>query len=393
MFNNNSPQVCLGYRLLDTKDKPDQYEDSAQRVDASLFNVETIKEAQDEYKDAKSSKKASSSPQWDLHKLHIEFKRSKKFDAFNDDTADFEGHSDVSERTRAQIISYAALVFRYQQRKFLFTVLIAGQYARFIRWDRAGAIVTNRFDYTMDPQPLCKFLQRFSRLSSAQQGLDESVTLATPEERAVMRRAAEEELTHRDYARKTFEKSLQAARAWWKVRVPTPDNPERHFFVGTPKYCTRGLPGRGTRGYVALDPHPANPKKRSSKFVWLKDVWRIDDHWIKQEGLILKELNDKGKELNDNRFKHLPTLLCHGDVPEPSSDSGANSDNSAVHVQRTETGDYRKCTNQRANPFKTHIHYRMVVQEVGQSLRYIQNGLQLAIVICDCLQGGFLIFR
>lgn len=354
--------------------------------------MQSAKEAKDEYKDKRSSRKspankASFSPHWDLHRLHIEFKSSKNLDAFDDETAEFEGVSDDSERTRVQIIAYAALVFKYQPRTFLFTVLIAGPYARLIRWDRAGAIVTNRFNYTTDPEPLYKFFRRFSRMNPTQQGEDESVVVADPDERREMLLAATKQLTHRDYARLFFKNSLHPTRKWWKIPVRVSKEEIKYFLVGIPRYCTGGLPGRGTRGYVALDLKPDDPKKSSSKFVWLKDVWRVDDDRIKQEGRILEELNLE-------KVERIPTLLCHSDVLDHSSGRSAYSINTDVlgdrdvPVQRTVTGDHAERLTLRASSFKSHIHYRMVVREVGRSLKSIENGLELAIVIYGCLLGA-----
>lgn len=182
------------------------------------------------------------------------------------------------------------------------------------------------------------------------------------------------------------------------------------FFVGAPTFCTRGLPGRGTRGFVALDLKPCD-KKKSSKFVWLKDVWRTDDPRILQEGLILERLNR-------HEVSCVPTLWYHGDVPDSLLDEDGNSiwsndndisdyasssadekdsyeedldDSDVTKTQRTETRDFWEETDLQANPFKSHVHYRMVVREVARPLKEVRNGRVLAIVLCFCLIGVFLL--
>ncbi|KAI0308449.1 hypothetical protein OF83DRAFT_1020036, partial [Amylostereum chailletii] len=46
-----------------------------------------------------------------------------------------------------QIIAYAHALLSMQFRLYCFSFLIFGSKARFIRWDRAGAVVSEAFDY------------------------------------------------------------------------------------------------------------------------------------------------------------------------------------------------------------------------------------------------------
>ena len=50
-------------------------------------------------------------------------------------------------------------------RVHIFCVLVCGTYARFIRWDRDGAIVIRRFDYVYQTSPLPRWLLLSLRLS------------------------------------------------------------------------------------------------------------------------------------------------------------------------------------------------------------------------------------
>ena len=355
-FNRKTSRLCPGYTLVDTKDRPDKDEYTHQRVDACLFNNE-----EDDFDpDDPTYGESKLSPNWDLHRLHIEFKRDKSLDAFVDNDESCEGSSSDSDDTRAQIISYAALVFKYQHRCFLFTLLILGSQARIIRWDRAGAIVTERFDYKSDPEILLEFFDRFSRLDKAGQGYDTTVTVATEKERAMMIEAAREKLAFRDYSREFFEESLNSARLWWKVPVQISATTQKYFLVGTPRFYAGGMVGRGTRGYVALNPEYEADK--TPKFVWLKDAWRVDHEGIVQEGRILEQLNSCG-------VSNVPSLVCHGDVDG----------------QMTVT---QSCWGSGGgNPLKTHKHYRMVVREVGRPLESFKNGYELTLAIYSCLGG------
>ncbi|KAF8888688.1 hypothetical protein CPB85DRAFT_1175328, partial [Mucidula mucida] len=58
-----------------------------------------------------------------------------------------ENPTDKGRNTRGQICVYAATTMTLMFRSHLFTVVVFGPYARLIRWDRRGSIVTRRFDY------------------------------------------------------------------------------------------------------------------------------------------------------------------------------------------------------------------------------------------------------
>ncbi|KAF4605888.1 hypothetical protein EYR40_004679 [Pleurotus pulmonarius] len=83
----------------------------------------------------------------------------------------FENDTEGGRKTRGQIASYAGVMMAMQFRSHLFSVLICGKYARFIRWDRSCAIVSRRFDYTLYPRILFNFYHRFAQLTDTQRGL------------------------------------------------------------------------------------------------------------------------------------------------------------------------------------------------------------------------------
>ncbi|KAJ8703529.1 hypothetical protein PTI98_002146 [Pleurotus ostreatus] len=83
----------------------------------------------------------------------------------------FENDTKQGRSTRGQIASYAGVTMAMQFRSHLFSVLVCGRYARFIRWDRSCAIVTRRFDYTTHPLILFDFYKRFAQLTDVQRGL------------------------------------------------------------------------------------------------------------------------------------------------------------------------------------------------------------------------------
>ncbi|THG96417.1 hypothetical protein EW026_g5418 [Hermanssonia centrifuga] len=126
--------------------------------------------------------------------LYIELKPSERQDAFHDSHNPddrIEKQTDESSKHRGQIIHYAAEQMAVQHRVSLLTISMTGRIARFIRWDRSGAIVTKAFDYVDSPHLLAEFLIRFSRLNAAQRGFDTTVTPADQHEIASLSSALE----------------------------------------------------------------------------------------------------------------------------------------------------------------------------------------------------------
>jgi Fungal protein kinase len=94
----------------------------------------------------------------------------------------FENQKEEAQLNRGQLCAYATALAGSQFLLHSFSVSICGNTARFIRWDRAGAIVTQSFNYIEKPELLAGFYWRFSRLSPIQQGFDPTVVQASPEE-------------------------------------------------------------------------------------------------------------------------------------------------------------------------------------------------------------------
>ncbi|KAK0472345.1 hypothetical protein IW261DRAFT_1286387, partial [Armillaria novae-zelandiae] len=60
----------------------------------------------------------------------------------------FENDSIKGHKTHGQISCYVGVTMMVQHCSHLFTILVCGRFARFIRWDQSGAIVSKRFDYS-----------------------------------------------------------------------------------------------------------------------------------------------------------------------------------------------------------------------------------------------------
>ncbi|KAF9514249.1 hypothetical protein BS47DRAFT_1295319, partial [Hydnum rufescens UP504] len=110
--------------------------------------------------------------------LFIELKSSNPEDGFND-SLPFEACSRSGLSTRGQLAFYAAGQMTTQFRTHLFSGLLCHTRARFIRWDRAGAIVTKSFNYVENPRLLIEFFWNYTRLPSDKRGYDSTVSAAT----------------------------------------------------------------------------------------------------------------------------------------------------------------------------------------------------------------------
>ncbi|KAI0764206.1 hypothetical protein BD413DRAFT_196048 [Trametes elegans] len=159
------------------------------------------------------------------------------------------------------------------------------------------------------------------------------------------------------YVRTRFRESLQDGWPRYKLEV----GPEkRKFLVGKPTFCSVTLFGRGTHGYVALDP-------KSRRFVFLKDSWRPFYEDVEPEGQYLQILGSGAAK------DYVPQLLCHGYVGDTERDpADIVEENDDMDVLR----EYR--------------HYRLVVKDVGLSFDCIENSQQLVKCLFHCIVGhGF----
>ena len=296
-------------------------------------------------------------------KIPIEFRSSTgNNDPFDDDLD--AGHLVI----QGKLIHYAEKIFQRQHRTFIFSIIVMGCFARIIRWDRSGAVVTHRFDYVQHPEYLGDFFWRFSHASSADQGYDPSaeLILEDSDEYEFMDRVASKELEVRDYAREYFKESLgdptldpEFKPRRWKLSVTeSASGSTRHFLVGMPFYLATEIIGRGTHVFVALD-------CKTEKFVCLKDVWRVIHVDIDQEGVILRRLNEL-------KIENVPTLCIDGDV-----------ENQHTFTDRL----WKELYPEIECPFRTHAHYRIVEEEVCRPLSDFKNGHELLKLTNDCFQG------
>ncbi|KAI0689366.1 hypothetical protein C8T65DRAFT_700277 [Cerioporus squamosus] len=422
----NEHNLAPGLKMAYCGDRPDPStcDDDGQKPDAAFYRTAVA------LTDAK--------PHWGDQLIACEFKVAKSSgaiqDPFEDDPNTVDGVlpsvSEHRKKNRGQIITYAELLFAVQQRVAVFTLLVLGRQCRFIRWDRSGLVVTRAFDYYRRWKFFVNVLWRISQSSDQRLGLDPTAHRLFPGERDydLMTEAAQSlpsDVDHKErvlgegevpkkyfvfsYVRKAFQESLKDVR-WPRYRVEVSNgNQTRSFLIGKPRFRARGLTGRGTRGYVALE-------CGTGRFVWLKDAWRAHYLLVEREGDILERLNEA-------KVLRVPTLVCHGDIqdqvtytpqkweeknPIPQSFPVRHS-KSAAPSSSTRAGPSSSTSQKRKRgadddadhvpppkglsrpsfrsdcPLRRHKHYRLVVEEVALPLSEFQFGRQLVSIVRDCV--------
>ncbi|CCM06472.1 uncharacterized protein FIBRA_08739 [Fibroporia radiculosa] len=292
-----------------------------------------------------------------------------------------------------QISEYAWNVMRWQHRQFCFMLVVCGRFARIIRWDRAGGLVSSSFNFVDDPTILQNFLYRFGHMSREERGYDPTVTLARQEYIDEMYSCQKELST---YQQQRFAKAFpkETERGQWpiyevcmrKEDVVTPSTincdevkksasrlgddsasggpsegqeDERakylRFLIGKATFISSSPTGRATKGFVAFDMH-------LRRLVFLKDVWRVTN--------VPTEL-----EVYERLWKHevsnILTPICGGDV-------GGSRSPGSPSPQTTRTQEFVKKQSAR-------VHFRLIVYQVCKPLTEYSDSRELVCILLDAI--------
>ncbi|THH15272.1 hypothetical protein EUX98_g9490, partial [Antrodiella citrinella] len=300
---------------------------------------------------------------WHQLELWVEFKLKEEYDAFvtNYDkiTELLDATNQHAVATHGQIVSYAVTQLARQHRGFIFSLLICGRHARFIRWDRAGSIVSAHFDYIDEAELLTEFFLRYGQLTNRKKGFNPTVKLATAKEKARFHAAIDKHLNDpqkRQFPemKKAMDESVPAQRI--KISGSSLDGKKatRSYIIQRPFTYPESPVGRSTRAYLALD-------LKMKKLVFVKDYWRPAEPDRVPEPDIYAAL----KKAN---VPHLPVVLLAGDVP----------DSTKTAVQTTLTQDWSTkpgvCLTGLA--LRQYRHIR-IVQELLYPLSTVKNSQEL----------------
>ncbi|RPD60619.1 hypothetical protein L227DRAFT_525850, partial [Lentinus tigrinus ALCF2SS1-6] len=276
---------------------------------------------------------------------------------------------------REQLADYASEIFRHQHRQSVIMICICDHTARFLRFDRGGAVdVSRSFDYTEHPRAMGAILYRLFGHGSnrVRRGHDPTAGLAQPDDAQLFRGL------HQDPAYVTNSTVVAALKHaatenWpiYKISIPYQwpdgdkqepvrrDSPHpittREFLVGRPAFSSSFMIGRGTKCMVAYD-------KTAKKPVFIKDMWRPDSPRLQTE---LETYQKLWEGQSDVSKAGVPTCLGGGDVFYDGV------------VQRTRTHG-----NQGHLP---RIHSRIVLKEICRRLEDFKNTLELVSCVYDAV--------
>jgi hypothetical protein len=291
--------------------------------------------------------------------LFVEFEKAGKSDPFRDpedplhpktDGFRFEDDSDDAQLVRGQLASYAAAHVGCQFRVHIFCVLVCGRYARFIRWDRDGAVVTRRFNYIKEPHLLAGFFWRYNHLDRRRQGYDTSVSSVT-----------QEDIQEIQDFESRLRKDNPAHREFRILMVPDRGKPqvEKRFVISFPPKYEAGSPfGRATRPMLAFD-------METRKIVFLKDYWRIDADGMDKEGEIYALLESNG-------------------VPNIAPFGKGNDIRDHTTVTHTLRDEEWACWSEDMVVLR---HYRMSLDIVARPLTSFRSSKGFVSAIADAMEG------
>ena len=165
--------------------------------------------------------------------------------------------TDTSIKHRGQQIDYASQIMALQHRSHLFSISIIGHHARFIRWDRAGACVSECFDYRDTKSNwLGEFLFRYVHATPEERGFDPHVQRAKDEELEELATAVDDHLAKFDYPvhqRLDLQRTCDSSYPAYKISVKDKESKEEdEYIICRPFFEVPSLCSRATRGYLAV---------------------------------------------------------------------------------------------------------------------------------------------
>ena len=323
-------------------------------------------------------------------------------DVFNDD-GEFVPDIDQGGEIVGQLLSYATAQLSSGFWTHCFSVVVFSNGARLIRWDRAGGVISERFNVFGDSNPLLEFCQRFDQLHVEQRGHDRSVRQPS---QSLMKTAYDALLPTRDPGESL--KSFKSRKTSISMEnlvvffVKDPETGEQRRFVGSPpRSPILSLQGRCTRGCPVFDP-------QENMVFFLKDTWRVDSPHATREG-------DTYKILNQSGVKHVASFVIHADVGrQTKADEGVCSDipidttspsdreepvDAATHhrnLHETQTDKFSHkpwLKDRRSRALGGYVHYRLVIDRVGRDLTSFGSSREAIQVLMDVITGTLFSYR
>ena len=361
-------EVCTNYVAKFTGDRVDS--EASLKPDITFFSKNDTADLPED------SEKVSPVTSFLRMQLFVELKHDTQHDPFRDlANGEMEERDSINgDDTRGQCLLYAANQLAYQHRLFAFSLVICGKKARFIRWDREGAVISAAIDCSQHQDLVIEFLQRFNQLTAEQRGLDPTVVPATPEEIAMFKSAVAE-IKIESLKRTVGDQKIYPR---FRLEVRGPNDGLSYYIVGKALDYDLGVTGRCTRGFLALD-------LSTKECVFLKDMWRPNVPGLEPEHIWYEKLAE-AKVPNLVKFKHASDVVS----PIPS----LNYYSTAVIDPMEPSGLQRGLTSRLAHLFPSqgallqrHVHYRLVQSEICRPLSEFTNSRHLVSIMLDSLKG------
>jgi hypothetical protein len=240
-----------------------------------------------------------------------------------------------------QITAYATLILSAQYRTHTFMVFIVKDYARLLRWDRGGAIVTEPIYFNNDSH-LLDFFIRYDIADPKVRGHDSTVSLPNNDEIELAKATVPE---------------LAKEKSFLAVEIS-----DQRYIICGPKSRPYIPVGRWTRTSFAYD---IERKRR----VFLKDSWRVLMDDIQPEGEIYERLHQ-------NNVPNIPLCLVAGDIGDDT-----------YHQSRAHEFIEKCLTHTFGWKITPHRHYRIVLGTVGRRLDDFKCTKEFVTAMYDALRG------
>ncbi|KAL4244010.1 hypothetical protein ABKN59_010680 [Abortiporus biennis] len=333
-------------------------------------------------------------------KLTIEDKTSTKKSAFSMSGCSLKDLlPGGSERVdaRGQIGEHSSLAMERQHRTHYFSVVTVGTEIRFIRWDRAGVIITTPIRFNKDLTSFIKFFYRFARMTPEDQGEDASILEPSVEDLKALDEFRINEVpelvtNHQEFFADAFVKN-KALFPIVKVHLdrippvspsddqssddqsPKDQSPKDssailRLLIGAPRTNTYSSFGRCTKGFIAFD-----LDEKRLKFI--KDCWRYDGRTYHPELEVYKRFQERIKSTPYSKT-NLAVAEGGGDVKD--SRKGVQKTATDILLNSKRTKDQKKFLPQK--------HYRFLIRQVGTPLeRYKKSSRSLCSHVAEAMNG------
>ncbi|VDC07239.1 unnamed protein product [Peniophora sp. CBMAI 1063] len=314
-------------------------------------------------------------PNWGRMKVAIEF-RLESEDPIMETCLDWmteqrEKHSPNAIHASGQTSSYALHQFNARSHTHVTSISIAGRWARLLRYDHSGVVVSERFDWRSDDgRLLAEFLSRLEHATAQQDGVDDSVCDASnvftkPQLSAAVKAMQEFSAGMIDVPIKD-DAPLRAVMRWDDSKLGDNGLPSARTLIATePLGVNVSIVGRFTVSFIGY-----NPVNETA--YWVKDSWPIDRPGeFEKEGQIYEQLAKAG-------VPHLAGVECAGEVRWKEDGT----------VQKSRTADFVGSpwagSTVNIHPLS---HYRILFKDIGRPITRFESTKQLVRALSHAIEA------